>query len=465
MKIPFSTLALSLLLALASASLATAEESAAAMMRFHNNDQIGGTLKALGDASLIWESDILAEPATFDLKKVLNLTMEADDQSPEADHTAILTLKNGDVVQGQLDSISEKSIALRTWFAGLIEFNRLMVAKIEIEGGGSLFFRGPTSIEGWEQSPEESWEYSRQAFISRKPGSIARDEILSDECSISFTVQRKGSSLDLKLMLFSEDTGESRPRSGYELSFQRSSIYLRNGQTRNFLGSSHSRELSNNDKANIEVRASRKSGKVVVLVNGEVVMNDSDPNMDRNEFGEGLHFIAGNNGSLRISQIEIGPWDGKVDGLPQPRARHLHRGAVPQTNQEEEDDEEGRMKLANGDSIDGDVQSIREGMIALSTELGDIRLPVDRFRSLNLEGLGKEEPKREGKDIRAYFADGSALVFRLDGVEGNRIIGASQNFSTDSKFGSVSFDLNAINRIEFDYHNNKLKTLRAGVNW
>lgn len=453
------------LLAGITATVAAAEKPATAMMRFHNDDQIAGKLKALGDSSLVWESDILAEPATFDLKKVLNLTLNAEDRSPESSHTAILTLKNGDVVQGQLQSISDEAISIQTWFAGPMHFNRLMVSEIDIEGGGNLHYRGPTSIEGWEMSPEDSWKYSRQAFISSKPGSIARDEILPEECSISFTVQRKGSSLDLKLMLFSRDTGQSRPRSGYELSFQRSSIYLRNGKSRNFLGSSHARELSNNDKAQIEIRTSRKSGKVVVLVNGEVVMSEGDPNVNPDEFGEGLHFIAGNSDAIRISGIEIGPWDGKVEALARPRPRHLNRGQPAEPKKEEAHEEEGRMKLANGDSLDGEVQEIQEGMISLKTELGDIRLPVERFRSLKLEGLDRERAIRKREDIRAYFADGSTLVFRLDKVDGDRIIGASQNFGTNSEFGVVSFDLTAINRIEFDIHNDKLKAMRSGVDW
>lgn len=465
MKTPNPLMFLCLLLAGIPGST-VAKEPASAMMRFQNNDQIGGSLKALGDDSLLWESDILAEPATFHLKDVLNLTLHAENRSPETSHVAILTLRNGDVVHGQLDSISDHSISIRTWFAGPIHFNRLMVSQVQIEGGTNLYYRGPSGVEGWDISPADSWQYNRQAFISSKPGSIARDEILPDECIIHFTVQRKGSSLDLKLMLFSQETNQSRPRSGYELSFQRSSIYLRNGRNRNFLGSSHSSDLSNNDKARVEIRTSRKSGKVVVLINDEVVMNEGDPNMDRQEFGSGLHFISGNNDAIRISDIEIGPWDGKLDGLPQPQPRHLQRGLpLDQADKKEVDEDEGRMKLANGDSLDGDVQSIREGMITLDTELGEIRLPVERFRSLNLEGLGTESARRLPGDIRAYFADGSTLVFRLDKVDGNRIVGTSQNFSTKSQYGTVSFDLTAINRIEFDIHKEELKAMRNGMEW
>lgn len=460
MKIPATVPTLGLLIA-ASIGLHAVEDDNQAVMRFHNDDQITGKLKALGEESLIWESDILAEPATFDLEHVLNLTLAAENKAPEASHIAILTLKNDDEVHGQLNGITDEHIDIDTWFAGPMKFRRSMVSKISIEGGSSLYYRGPTGLDGWHQSPEETWEYKRQSFISRQAGSIARDNILPEECSISFTVERKSDQMDLKLMIFSQDVKDSRPRSGYELSFQRSSIYLRSGKTRNFLGSDHSRELSENEKARVEIRASRKTGKIVLLINGTITEVWSDPGLDRNDFGSGLHFISGNNQAMRISNIEIGPWDGRVDQLPQPQGFRGHRGEVePKTDPEEEiDNAEGRMKLANGDSLEGEVVSIEEGLIKLKTPLGEIMLPVERLRSLNLKGLDSERAKRERGDIRAYFADGSVMVFRFENVSDNQLVGTSQNF------GTATFNLSAISRIEFDIYNEKLQSLRSSRDW
>ena len=57
------------------------------------------------------------------------------------------------------------------------------------------------------------------------------------------------------------------PSSGYEIAFQRGSIYLRNCKTQSFLGSTNAQALMENDRARIEIRASLKSGKVCLLVN------------------------------------------------------------------------------------------------------------------------------------------------------------------------------------------------------
>ena len=133
MKIPVHITTLALFAACTLGAGAAPDSQA--VIRFHNDDQLTGKLKALGEESLVWESDILAEPATFDLEHVLNLTLDAENKAPESSHVAILTLKNEDEVRGQLGGITDEHINIETWFAGPMKFRRSMVSKIQIEGG------------------------------------------------------------------------------------------------------------------------------------------------------------------------------------------------------------------------------------------------------------------------------------------------------------------------------------------
>jgi hypothetical protein len=57
-----------------------------------------------------------------------------------------------------------------------------------------------------------------------------------------------------------------------------------------------------------------------------------------------------------------------------------------------------------------------------------------------------EEAKLYKADVRASLADGSRIVFRLDGVEGNSLIGFSQNF------GTARFRKDAFRRVEFNLY-------------
>jgi hypothetical protein len=70
-----------------------------------------------------------------------------------------------------------------------------------------------------------------------------------------------------------------------------------------------------------------------------------------------------------------------------------------------------------------------------------------------------EEAKLENGDVRATLADGSRLVFRLDGVDENAIIGFSQNF------GTARFRKDAFKRIEFNLYPKNGEVIRQGEDW
>lgn len=454
-----------LILAAMPGVLAANGNDAAATMCFTNNDQITGRLESIATDSLVWSSPVLAEPATFATTKVLNLNLPATPPESDSKHVAILTLqnrdmRNADVARGQLSSITADAIVLDTWYAGLMSFKRPMVASVRIEGPSQFNYQGPTGPEGWIQSEDPpAWRYQRSAFISGNSGSIARPKVLPEECSVSFDIEWRDS-LNLKVLLFSKDPGVQSPQSGYEISFQRSSIYFRNATKRRYLGNAHSAELAQNEMARIELRSSRKSGKTMLFINQSLVEVLSDTELPESVFGDCLHFVAVQSKPMRVSNIRITPWDGKVDQHPRSSMRNAN-GETPQPapTAEKTGSNSNRMMLANGDIINGEALAIQDGNILLHTELGEFKVPVERFSELALAGLGSEESKKYNGDIRATFPDGSSLVFRLERIHGNTIEGFSQNF------GTASFDIQSISRIDFNLYEPDFEELRKANDW
>lgn len=447
----------------ASILLANAEESAT--MCFTNNDQITGQLESITTDTLVWNSPVLAEPATFSSNEVLNLTLPSKAQATNSKHVAVLTLKNqdmrnADVARGQLSSITEDAIVIDTWYAGLMSFKRSMVASVRIESPTQFHYQGPTGPEGWVQSEDPpAWRYQRSAFISGNTGSIARSNALPDACSVSFDVEWRDS-LNLKVLLFSNEPKAQSPASGYEISFQRSSIYLRNGTKRRYIGNAHSSDLAQNEMAHIELRSSKKTGKTVLLINKTPLEVFNDAELEGSAFGDCLHFVSSQSKAMRVSNIKITPWDGKID--QQPRS-HMNDGepakrtpTPPKTDPAANDN---RMMLANGDSITGEALAIKDGNITLKAELGEFNVPVERFSELALSGLGREESKKYNGDIRATFPDGSSLIFRLEAIHDNMIDGYSQNF------GSAKFNITSISRIDFNLYEPKFDDLRKASDW
>jgi len=458
---PFLPLSVCALL-LCAASSADEPDS---IVRFSNNDRLTGSLDSLSAELLVWKSPLLEKPSQFFLKQVVDLSLPAAVPANSANHEAILTLTNGDTVRGQLASVTDESVSLDTWFAGRMNFSRLMVSGLKIESRSTFLYAGPTGLEGWKQAGDKPvWTYARAAFRSSGTGSIAREDVLPDECSVTFDAAWKSDSFALKVILFSDDASSDGPPSGYEVSFQRGSISLRNCKSQSFLGNAHSQMMMENDRVKIEIRASAKSGKVCLFVNDRIIEVWSDPDVGKGEFGKCLHFVSQNTLPLRISGIGVAAWDGVVDQLPEPRVgmiRQFGFQGLPQNfpPAPQEKPKEERMELANGDSLAGEVTSIQDGVITVKTPLGDVRIPAARLRTVALKPVDLERCIRRNGDVRAWFPDGSSIVFRLDGVGDGILTGSSQNF------GTATFKLAAFNRVEFNIHDPNLEGGRARDEW
>ena len=459
MKPPFLILLASLPFAAVSAA-----DDAEAVVRFSNNDRLSGSVESLSSDLLVWKSPVLEKPTPFFLKNVVDLSLPTIPQDNPAGHEATIKLTNGDVIHGQLSSVTEDTVAVDTWFAGRMNFNLLMIAGVKIAEKMNFVYRGPTGLDGWQQSGDKpAWSFSRSAFRSNAPGSIARDGLLTDECAITFDLAWKGDALAFKLLAFTDDPFSDGSSSGYDITFQRGSIYLRNCKTQSFLGSTNVQALMENDRAHIEIRASVKSGKVCLLVNERMIEVWTDPNIEKGKFGRCLQFVSSTPSPMRVSEIGIAAWDGQVERMPTPRfgmMRFNMQGQVEEPKPATPDKtKEGRMELANGDTLEGEVISIHEGVITVKTPLANVKLPVSRLRTVTLKKVELERCILRNGDIRAWFPDGTSIVFRLDDVGEGTLIGSSQNF------GTATFKTAAFSRIEFNIHDPELEDKRGVGDW
>ena len=85
--------------------------------------------------------------------------------------------------------------------------------------------------------------------------------------------------------------------------------------------------------------------------------------------------------------------------------------------------------------------------ITLKTRYNDIKLPVSRIKKLALAPAEYDERLLQNGDVRAWFADGNFITFRLESIdEKGKITGTSQHF------GTAQFDPDAFTRIEFNIY-------------
>ena len=434
-----------------------------AIVRFANSDRLAGSLELLTIDRLIWNSAVLEKPTPFFLRNIVDLTLTAEESATKLGHEAEVTLTNGDLLRGQLISVADDAVELDTWVAGRLKLNRLMISDIRISERPELIYRGPTGLDGWTQSGDKpAWIYQNSEFRSESAGSIARDVKLPDECSIAFDATWRGS-FGLELDFFSNDLATDRPTSGYAMSFRQRFISLRSCKTQRSLGNApNALALQENEKAHIEVRASLKSGKICVLVDGRLIEVWTDPNVIRNGVGRGIHFVSLNSSPVQISRIEVAAWDGEVGEIPDPEVvaglGEQDTDEIPQSAPVEKL-MAGRMELRNGDNLAGEVLGIADGIITVKTPFREVKLPIQVLRSISLKAANLERCKRENGDVRGWLADGSSIVFRLEDVKEGTLMGSSQNF------GTAGFRLSAFSRIEFNIYDPKLEDIRAANGW
>lgn len=463
------------LLALAAAGLSTAQD-ATASVRFSNDDRLTGSMDSLTADLLVWKSPLLDKPAPFFVKQVMEVNLPGSLPEIVADHEALATLTNGDVLRGQLSSVTDEMVALDTPYAGRMNLNRLNVKSLKIQSRSAALYRGPSGMEGWKTTGSKpAWTYGGAAFRSDAQGGIGKEDLLPEECSISFDTAWKGDSFGFKVVIFSKDVTRDASRtesaSGYEFSFQRGGFFVRNGKTSGFLGNGQAQEFLENEKVRLEIRASQKTGRLCLVINDRIAEVWTDPDFKKGVFGGGLQFISLGNMPIRISGIVVSAWDGVVDQMPDPQAgvgmpgfrgMRFGVGGMPVPGNKppaKEKNKAGHMELANGDSIEGEPTSIKDGFVQIKSPLGEIKLPVARLRDINLKKDALETCIRRKGDVRAWFPDGTSLVFRLDSVGDGILTGSSQNF------GTAKFNINAINRIEFNIYDPALEDKRGSNDW
>lgn len=448
---------------LVSLSYSALADDGKATVRFSNSDRLSGALESLATDRLIWNSAVLEKPTTFFLKNVIDLTLNAETSETKVGHEAEVILTNGDLLRGRLISVEDDAVELDTSIAGRLKFNRLMISEIRISDRPEFIYRGPTGLDGWTQSgAKPAWNYQNLEFRSDSAGSIAKDVNLPDECSIAFDAAWRDS-FGLEFNFFSNDLATDRPSSGYAINFRQRFISLRNCKNQRNLGNApNALALQENEKARIEVRASLKSGKICVLVDGKLIEAWTDPNVVRNEVGRGIHFVSLNSSPVQISCIEVAAWDGEVGQIPDPEVAaglgeqdtdEIQQSALVEKLKPE------RMELRNGDNLAGEVIGIIDGIITIKTPFRNVKLPIQALRSISLKAAALERCKRENGDVRGWLPDGCSVVFKLEGVKDGMLTGTSQNF------GSADFKLRAFSRIEFNIYDSKHIEVREANGW
>lgn len=441
-----------------------------------DGSRIKGALLGIGSDRIEFTSPNLFKPAPLRLDQIIEINLPGKHEDPEGDHIASVTLSNGDVLKGALTRVDGECIGLRTWYAGDLLFKRSMVDSLDIQDRPQRIYAGPTGLEDWRTDSKESWAFEAGAFRSHSSGEISREFDLPQKSRFAFDVSWR-SNPRFRVVFYSDDIAANVPNNCYALVCQNRYVYLRKywrqgqGDGSNIIGNAANvPELLNKEKARFEIQIDRQSGAIRFIVNGRVAADWSDPEPAVGEMGGGVHFVAEDTAPLRVSRIEITSWDGLMEPVaPMDEGDPMEADDDPSlAPPQEETSSATRIRLRNNDQVAGLVRGIEDGFVNLETSFGEVRIPVSRLRTFSLHTKEEREDYKLGRyeiprlyrgDVRAWFADGSLVTFRLENSADGRLSGYSQTF------GNANFDASAFNRIEFNIYEEEFQAYRTGGGW
>jgi hypothetical protein len=258
-------------------------------------------------------------------------------------------------------------------------------------------------------------------------------------------------------VIFLAKENDGRASGGYEFFCQGSYVDMRTREgfdVNESLGErGESSDLFEKDKLRLELLVDTHAGLLIMLVDGRIVQEWSDPTPLGADGANILELAAGSGGQhLRVSSITLAKWDG-------------NRGSIvaedPSKSGDSDQNRAQRLILRNGDIVQASKLAVDDGKVSANTAHGDILIPLSR---VSLVGLQKPAgnpptPKKRLGDVRAWLPDGSRLTFRLDELKDGQITGSSQ------QFGTAKFDLKAFERIEMNLGNLDLEPKRPRLNW
>jgi len=413
------------------------------VLEFLNKDKLHGYLMAVvpGEYGLRWKHSSSDKPIDFGMGSVASATLARRKTAQAAPSTAAIYLTNGDMLPGNLVSLDGEKLVLDTWYAGKINVNRLMVKAMNPNSGvSSVIYEGPTDLTEWTMyrhgGNQVLWKFKNGALYALQSYPIGREiEGMPDMADIQFEAAWRSGYPSFSFMFYTDNIQDNG--NGYMLQISGSSIYLqrysRDSGSRNIGGNDNYEAFNNRKsmKAKINLLVDKSKKAVTLLIDGNMVKQWTDTANFAGK-GNGIMFRPNNQGDLKISNIKIAQWDGK---LPEVGGVSSDKGA-----------KEDLVRFVNNDKVSGQLKAIAAGNVKFETSYATLDIPLARVAEIVMASEKSERARRNKDDVRAYFADRGLVTIQLARIEKDEVKGKSENF------GDISLPLGSLRLLEFSIY-------------
>ncbi|MSR66922.1 MAG: hypothetical protein EXS24_06070, partial [Pedosphaera sp.] len=336
--------------------------------------------------------DIEFSPAAVGAVRLNNVT------PPPAGSKQTCTVKliNGDEFVGDLLELDAEKLTLDTWYGGTLTIPRKSLLKLMPGVGKSTsIYEGPTDIKGWMSQggnairgnvlekliinrrpmvvggapAQPGWTFNNDSFIASGAGAqIGRKLKYTDMVNVEFDLAWRGY-FQVSAHIFA-DALEQYSGNAYAVGVNPHNVHLlrmtaQNGQSN--IGNANVQSLQQKNAARFSIRINKTAKSIALLVDDVLVQQWKD-NQDFAGKGDFLMFSSQGQGIVKLSNIRVTEWDGKMPVISSTT------GAL----------KEDLARMVNNDTVSGSLKSIKDGKVQFATSFAaDLSIPIDRLTQVD----------------------------------------------------------------------------------
>lgn len=454
---------------------------------FQNGDQLRGALvTASHDRSVQWKPVKGEAPVEFGVGKLAGILLAKAAAKGAQEGRTALRFRNGDWLTGDLLLLDKQRLVLKSALAENLNLERKDVRTLYFSSGGPVpvwdaagdrdaWMKGMTANENSararkdDRSRRNIWRYLDGSFTLLGTGSrsgygngpnLGRNlDGLPDKVDIAFELSTTGGPAGYAVQLFNE---ENRPGLMIQGSWDSAYIYDMSPRRQGGVFFNQPQQVefgekigSEGNRRHFRFLADRKTGRLAMLVNGELVARFGQrPGKESAKPGRGIAIVPQAMSSrVTISNLWIAPWSGVLPAMPRKTAKEEkpaeHAAAdgddkkaaskTPPAEPEKPAAPQDVIALVNGDETSGTVEGATAGQLRVACDVGNLDIPLDRMLMLELVGpLVEPTP-----GIRLRLAGRGTITVASFSIADGKVICRSETV------GELTFPLSAVSEVVF----------------
>ncbi|HEY1172324.1 MAG TPA: hypothetical protein VGH19_13200 [Verrucomicrobiae bacterium] len=390
------------------------------VLTLSNGDVLRGRMVSYEQAAgLGWSRADSLGTMVFDAAKVQAIDLgPAKSIPPSGELPARVRLRNGDVVDGSVMALETNALKFETVFDGQLTIPRPLLRSLSPQSANlKTVFDGIKDMNGWTFAEVTSagddagfWTFQPGAFLATKSASVARDLKLPGQMTMEFDVAWRGT-LNLAIAVFTDSlkpislrATENEPAFAAFYSLQINShsvnlLYVSQKEPVRTVGQVIAPVLSQKNEARVTIHASKDRKTITLLIDGVLVKQWTEGMSPAQ--GTGVRFVHQGQGSVRLSNLRVSEWDGRLD-------------EVSPSNHVGPDE---ALITVSGERMVGKLLAYNQTNVTLQTGQTSFNVALERVQRIEFSPVKNISEGAvtagKGRLARAKLGSGGVLTFEL----------------------------------------------------